>query len=358
MISFPRLAIISCLAAASVPAASAAKVRQTTPVEGVYGGVIVTDAATGRVLFEDNADGANPPASMTKLMTFAVLHDKLADGALTLQTPVQIDASDARMGGTQVYLDPREVFTVEELIHAMMIQSANDAAHALARAAAGSVPAFVDLMNAKARALGMTRTTFRTPHGLPPPSRRAEDGDVSTPRDFALLCRHLVRNTEVLKYSSIKERPFGAARAQGPIQMRNHNNLLGKIAGVDGLKTGYTQSAGYCLSATAERNGRRIIAVIMGSFGPGRSIDKGRARDLKAIELIDRGFAALPAGTAGVKTTPDSTPMAAASPAKAGELPTVKTDKTAPAAAPAEQQTSTPAEPMFRFRVIPPEKKP
>lgn len=349
-----RLAVALLLFHSLAAIAPAAKVRQTTPVEGIYAGVIVTDAATGQVLFEDNADASNPPASMTKLMTFAVLHDKLADGSLTLQTPVQIDASDARMGGTQVYLDPREVFPVEELIHAMMIQSANDAAHALARAAAGSVPAFVDLMNAKARALGMTRTTFRTPHGLPPPSRRVEEGDLSTPRDFALLCRHLVLHTDVLKYTAVRDRPFGPNRAQGPIQMRNHNNLLGKIAGVDGLKTGYTQSAGYCLSATAERNGRRVIAVIMGSFGPGRSIDKGRARDLKAIELIDRGFAANPAALAAtpvVKTTPAAAPVAPA------EVPTVRTDKAAPAAAPAGQ-ASTPAEPMFKFRVIPPEKSP
>jgi D-alanyl-D-alanine carboxypeptidase (penicillin-binding protein 5/6) len=331
----------------------AAKVRHTTPVEGVYTGAITIDAATGTVLVEDNADVQNPPASMTKLMTFAVLHDKLADGSLTLQTPVQIDASDAKMGGTQVYLDPREKFTVEELIYAMMIQSANDAAHALARAAAGSVPAFVDLMNAKARALGMTRTVFRTPHGLPPPSRREADGDLSTPRDFALLCRHLVQHTDVLKYTSVKTREFGAGVRATPMRMDNHNKLLGKIAGVDGLKTGYTQSAGYCLSATAERNGRRVITVIMGSFGPGRTIDKGRARDLKAIELLDRGFAALPAGPVTIKTTATAAKPAAAAPQAPATIPTVKTDQAAPAG-----QSSTPAEPVLTFRVIPPEKKP
>ena len=347
------------------PAVVTAKIKHTTPVDGVYTGAITIDAATGAVLFEDNADGQNPPASMTKLMTFAVVRDKLTDGTLTLDTPVQITAADSKMGGTQVYLDPRETFPVGELLHAMMIQSANDAAHALARAAAGSVPAFVDLMNAKARALGMNQTTFRTPHGLPPASRRVADGDLTTPRDFALLCRHLVQHTDVLSYTAVRERDFGAGRTGGPIHMRNHNNLLGKIPGVDGLKTGYTQSAGYCLSATAERNGRRIITVIMGSFGPGRTIDKGRARDLKTIELLDQGFAALPAGpVVGAALRPDSgssAPSVAvkvtadkkASPAiKAapGEIPTVKTDR--------EQQSSTPAEPMFKFRVIPPEKKP
>lgn len=355
------------LALPVLAAVAHAKVSHSTPVEGIYAGAIVVDAATGRVLVEESADVSNPPASMTKLMTFAVLHDKLADGTLTLQTPVQVDATDSKMGGTQVYLDPREVFPVEELIYAMMIQSANDAAHALARTAAGSVPAFVDLMNAKARALGMTHTTFRTPHGLPPPSRREADGDLSTPRDFSVLCRYLVEHTDVLKYTAVKERDFGTARAKGPQHMRNHNNLLGKIAGVDGLKTGYTQSAGYCLSATAERNGRRVIAVIMGSFGPGRTIDKGRARDLRAIELIDRGFAAVPAAPTVLKASasvpaPATAATATATPAKPAEAPTLKAAPaaTAPASAtPAPQeQTSTPTEPMFKFRVIPPEKKP
>src|SRR5689334_12114753 len=105
-----HLAVLALLACSLAPARAAEKVRHSTPVEGVYTGAITIDAATGAVLFEDNADASNPPASMTKLMTFAVLHDKLAAGALTLQTPVKITVEDSRMGGTQVYLDPRETF--------------------------------------------------------------------------------------------------------------------------------------------------------------------------------------------------------------------------------------------------------
>ncbi len=341
-----HIAVVLLVACSLTPAFAAEKIRHTTPVEGVYTGAITIDAATGAVLFEDNADGPNAPASMTKLMTFAVLHDKLAAGSLTLPTPVKITLEDSKMGGTQVYLDPRETFPVEELVYAMMIQSANDAAHALARAAAGSTEAFVALMNAKAHALGMTHTTFRTPHGLPPPSRHEADGDLTTPRDFSLLCRYLVQNTDVLKYTSVRERKFGAGVRAKPMDMDNHNKLLGKIPGVDGLKTGYTQSAGYCLSATAERNGHRVITVIMGSFGPGRQIDKGRARDLKAVELIERGFAALSAGAPVVKT---ANPAQALPPTKPGEIPTVKTEKT--------DQSSTPAEPMFKVPVFTPQKK-
>jgi D-alanyl-D-alanine carboxypeptidase len=276
----------------------AANVRKqpARPVDdaAAFKGAIVMDAATGNVLFEDRADVVNPPASMTKLMTFAVLHDRIASGAITLATPVRIKTEDSKIGGTQVFLDPRETFPVEELIHAMMIQSANDAAHALARTAGGSVGAFVELMNAKAQELGMNHTTFRSPHGLPPSNRKVAEGDLTTPRDFALLCRHLIARTDVLKYTSIAKRDFAPNRSGGPQHMESHNHLLGKVAGVDGLKTGFTDSAGYCLSATAQRTGRRVIVVIMGALGPNGQRDLGRARDVKAIELLERGFAALP----------------------------------------------------------------
>jgi len=141
-----------------------------------------------------------------------------------------------------------ESFPVEELLYAMMIQSANDAATALARSAAGSVPAFVDLMNAKAREIGMTHTTFRTPHGLPPANRHLADGDLTTPLDFALLSRHLVLTTDVLKYTSVKTRKFGEGVRpfDRVIVMTNHDHLLGHVDGVDGLKTGFTNGAGFC----------------------------------------------------------------------------------------------------------------
>ena len=331
--------------------------NRTAPAHGSFAGAITIEAETGQVIFEENADVSNPPASMTKLMTYAVLQDKLADGSLTLQTPVKIDVADARIGGTQVYLDPRETFTVEELIYAMMIQSANDAAHALARAAAGSVEAFVRLMNAKAHELGMTRTMFRSPHGLPPGSRHAADGDLTTPRDFAVLCRYVIRRTDVLNYTSVRERDFGLSRPQGPQHMRNHNNLLGKVAGVDGLKTGYTASAGYCLSATAQRNGHRVIVVVMGAYGPNRSIDKGKFRDLKAIELLEEGFANLPvklaraeplAAVAAAATQPEMVPTPATD-----SMPTVRTG-----AAPAEAAHSTASDLAVTFHVIPPPKSP
>lgn len=306
-----------------------------------YVGAVVVDVDSGEVLFEDKPDVVSPPASMTKLMTYAVVYDRIASGALTLDTPVTVTADDARIGGTQVWLKQGETFTVEELLYAMMIQSGNDTAHALARATAGSTAAFVELMNAKARALGMTSTTFRTPHGLPPANRRASDGDLTSPRDFATLSRYLLLSTNVTKYTSVRQRAFGTGQrtADRVIQMTNHNHLLEKVAGVDGLKTGFTNGAGYCLSATAIRDGRRILVVVMGS-------PDSKTRDLKVMELLDRGFATparpIPTVSTGAPSSspgrPVATPMSEPAPA-------------APKVEPAKEPTLT-------FRVIPPQKKP
>jgi D-alanyl-D-alanine carboxypeptidase (penicillin-binding protein 5/6) len=256
----------------------------------VYRSAIVIDADTGKTLREDRADDISPPASMTKLMTFAIVQDKIKAGALTLKTPITIKAADANMGGTQVWLKEGEVFTVEDLIYAMMIQSANDAAHALARTAGGSTESFVELMNQKAQKLGMKRTKFRTPHGLPTPSRKTSEGDLSTPRDFSLLCQYLLDYTDILKYTSAKNRSFGTGirSTDRVVNMVNHNHLLRSVDGVDGFKTGYTRGAGYCLSATAVRNGRRLIVITMGS-------SDRKLRDKKITELIEWGFSHLPA---------------------------------------------------------------
>lgn len=309
----PLIRLIAALAATALAAASAA----AAPAPA-YKGAISTDAATGAVLFESNADAISPPASMTKLMTFAVLDDEIRHGAISLDTRVTITPEDARVGllrkSTAVWLKQGEVFPVEELIYAMMIQSANDAAYALAHKAGGTVAQFVAKMNAKARELGMTRSTFRTPNGYPPPSRRIADGDLSTPRDYAVLCRYLLLHTDVLKYTSVKSRVFGAGMRLQPVLMTNHNHLLGRIPGVDGLKTGFTDGAGFCLAATAQRKGRRIIVVMMDS-------PDSRTRDLNVQELISQAFLRLPvaeepfAPKAQVPTQPTRPTAEAPSPA-------------------------------------------
>lgn len=285
MISRKHACLCLLCAALGLPTLAARSARP------IYKGAIMIDAQSGEVLWSDRPDEVSPPASMTKLMTYAVVDDFLRSGRLRLSTPIRITAADARVAeqadSTHVGLRAGEVFSVEELIYAMMIQSANDAAYALARATAGDVPSFVSLMNRKAQSLGMTRTLFRSPNGFPPRDRRIADGDLTTPRDFAALCRYLVLHTDVIKYTSVRTRLFGAGVRYPATPMHNHNNLLGRVTGVDGLKTGFTNGAGFCLAATALRNGRRLIVVVM-------DCPDSRDRDLKVAQLLNLGFAMRP----------------------------------------------------------------
>lgn len=277
----------------------------------MFKGAIVVDAADGSVLFSENADYVGPPASVTKLMTFLVVHDALQAGEIALTTPVTVTAADSRIGGTQVWLKHNEVFTVEELLFALMIQSANDAAHALSHTAATDREAFVERMNARAQQLGMTDTIWRSPHGLPPASRKLSETDMTSPRDLVKLSQALLRETDVLRFSSVESMEFGKGYRPQPVMMRTHNHLVGKVSGVDGLKTGFTRAAGFCLSATAQRNGKRIIAVIMGS-------PSSKERDIRMAGLIEDAFAKLnpspisaapeDAATAPVPLAPPATP--------------------------------------------------
>lgn len=249
-----------------------------------YKGVIVVEADSGKVLFEHNADYVGPPASVTKLMTFLVVQDLIDSGRMSLNTPVTVTAADSRIGGTQVWLKHKEVFPVRDLIYAMMVQSANDAAHALTHAAGTTREQFVAMMNERSKNLGLLHTVWRSPHGLPPSSRRMSETDQTSPRDLAKLSQVLLRETDILRYSAIERLPFGEDVRPQAVMMDNHNNLLGKVRGVDGLKTGFTRAAGFCLAATAERDGRRIIVVIMGS-------PSAKVRDFKVIDLLERAFA-------------------------------------------------------------------
>lgn len=298
---------VSVVVWAALPVLHAAK----GPAE-TYKGYIVTDAATGDVLLSSNPDEVGAPASMTKLMTYAVLVDKLKAGGLTLQTRETVTNEDAKVGmmrgATAVWLRNNEVFTIDELVYAMMIQSANDAAYMVARVVGGTVPHFVELMNAKARELGMNHSTFRTPNGFPVKSHKVSEGDLTSPRDFAILSRYLIGHTDILRYTSVKTRPFGAQVRFPPTIMTNHNHLIGTVAGVDGLKTGFTNGASFCLAATAQRGGRRLIVVVMGS-------PDYKTRDRTVIQLLDRGFS-MPV-VQHPKLVPSAPPSAPASTAPA-----------------------------------------
>lgn len=251
-----------------------------------YIGAIVMDADSGAVLFEDNADALCYPASTLKLMTLLVIQEKIADGSIKLTDPVKISAKACKTGGSQVYLDPRETFSVEELLYALMIQSANDAAVALAEHVAGTTEAFCELMNARAKQIGMKSSNFITPNGLT--TSADKDHDRSTPRDMAILGRHLCKYPDVFKYTSAAERNFRET-AKEPFVMRTHNPFLKEgVDGCDGFKTGFTEIAGWSIVVTCKRNNRRVIVALMGS-------EARLLRDAKAKELLNKAFAGVPA---------------------------------------------------------------
>jgi len=249
-----------------------------------YLGAIVVDGTTGQVLFEQNADAAGFPASVIKLMDMMVLLDKISAGQISLSNSVTVTAESAKIGGSQVYLKEGEVFTLEDLMYALMIQSANDSAMAMALSVAGSAAGFVEMMNKKATELGMSNTAFHSVHGLPPSAGQV--GDTSTPRDLSkLACALIAQHPEILKYTSTQVRNFRPNTT--PFVMRSHNHLLHEFPGCDGMKTGYITAGGFSIVATAQKNGRRVIAVVLGS-------KDRKVRDAKAVELLSKGFAALP----------------------------------------------------------------
>lgn len=265
-----------------------------------YAGAIVIDAKTGDVLFEDNGDTKGYPASITKLMVLLIILEAIESKRLHLEDPVTVTAEASRIGGSQVYLKEHEVFPVENLLFATIVQSANDAATALALHYAGSKEAFVDLMNKRSQEIGMTDTVFHSVHGLPP--AKGQQPDISTPRDLAKLSRELLKYPETLRYTSTRERPF-RADAKQPFLMRSHNHLLGAMEGCDGLKTGYFSLAGFSIAATAEKKGVRAIAVVLGSVNR-------KVRDAKARELLSKGLMQL------VAKTPPSAPAPVVQPIK------------------------------------------
>jgi len=187
-------------------AAPATRTRSQSIAKSPYIGAILIDAATGRVLFEDNADAQGYPASVIKLMNLLIILDGVRAKSISLEDTITVSAAASRIGGSQVYLKEHEVFSVDDLLYALMVQSANDAAVALALHYAGTTGAFVEMMNRKAREIGMKNTVFHSVHGLPP--GKEQQPDVSTPRDIAKLCVELLKYPEVLRYTGTKERPF------------------------------------------------------------------------------------------------------------------------------------------------------
>jgi D-alanyl-D-alanine carboxypeptidase (penicillin-binding protein 5/6) len=232
----------------------------------------LVDFATDQVLAQSGADVELPPASLTKLMTAYVVFDALQEARIRLDDRARVSEKAWRMGGTRMFIEVNSEVGIEDLLRGLLIQSGNDAAVALAEHVSGSVEAFVAEMNAAAKELGMQHSAFRNPHGLP------ARGHYTTARDLAVLAKAIIAEFPDF-YSLYAEREF----SYNGIAQSNRNALLWRDPTVDGMKTGYTESAGYCLVTSAHRDGMRLIAVVLGAPSP-------RSRNDGAQKLLEYGF--------------------------------------------------------------------
>ena len=229
----------------------------------------------GEVIYEKNADESRPIASITKIMTLLLTFEALEAGKVSLSDIVPVSEHAYHMGGSQIWLEPGEQLTLDEMLKAICISSANDAAVAVAEFIGGSEPVFVERMNARAKELGMQSTTFRNACGLD------EDGHLSTARDVAIMSREMLLNhPEIENYCTV----WMDTLRGGATQLVNTNKLLKSYNGITGLKTGTTGKAGVCISASASRDDLRLIAVVLGS-------SSGKERFAAATSLLDYGFA-------------------------------------------------------------------
>ena len=248
-------------------------------------GTICVDAATGAVLSQEKADYPGHPASVTKLMTTLLVLEDIRANKLTMRSRVTVTNEAVRTGGSRVSLAVGESFTVEEMLYALMLQSANDVALAMAVDREGSASAFVTRMNRRAVELGMNRTTFVTPNGL---TYGNGPHDTTTARDLAKLAVTLSQFPELLKFTSAKQHFF--PRPGKPMEMLNHNHLLASFPNCDGLKTGWTVAAHASMVTTAKNKDLRVIAVVLGCQSPGGAKAEQRLRDSLAADLMSQGL--------------------------------------------------------------------
>ena len=238
---------------------------------------ILIEASTGKILFEKNADEKLHPASMTKMMSMLLIIEAIENGVIKWDQIVTVSENASSMGGSQILLETGEKMSVRDLFKGVAIASGNDAVVALAETVAGSVNNFVSMMNNRAKELGLTNTNFKNPHGLD------DANHYSSSRDMMLIARELVKHEEVLKYTKIYE-DYLRENTDRKIWLVNTNRLVRFYDGVDGLKTGYTEDAGYCMTATASKDGMRVIAVVMGE-------ETSKIRNQEVSEMLDYAFA-------------------------------------------------------------------
>ncbi|MBQ2933365.1 MAG: D-alanyl-D-alanine carboxypeptidase [Clostridia bacterium] len=235
---------------------------------------ILMEVNTGKILYEMNADEKLPPASITKIMSLLLIMEAIDRGELSVEDVITASEHASSMGGSQIWLEPGETMTVDDLLKAAVIASANDATVALGEAVAGSEEGFVAQMNARAKELGCTNTKFINATGLD------AEGHISSAHDVAIMSAELIKHDRIKNYSTV----WMDTLRDGESELVNTNKLVRFYEGTTGLKTGTTSGAGYCLSATAERDGLELVAVIMAG-------ETSNDRFNGAKKLLDFGFA-------------------------------------------------------------------
>ena len=257
-----------------IPAHAVVDANQGIDVEARS--AILMEVETGKIIFDKNSKEKFAPASVTKIMTMLLTMEAIDNGKIKLEDIVTVSENAQRMGGSTMLLEAGEVRTVEDLLKGVAIASGNDAAVALAEYLGGTVENFVKKMNDKAKELGMKDTTFQNPTGLP------TDNHLTTAYDISIMSKELLKHEGILKYTGTYMETISANR-KSPIELVNHNKLVRFFSGCDGLKTGFTNEAKYCISATAQRNDVRLLAIIMGA-------PTYKIRNKDASMLLNYGF--------------------------------------------------------------------
>lgn len=237
---------------------------------------LLMEQSTGEILFEKDKDKQVPVASMTKMVAQTIILERIESGKIKWDDIVEVSKNAADMGGSQIYLTAGEKMSVRDLFKGISMASGNDATVAMAEYIAGDEASFVKLMNKKVKKLGLKNTQFKNCTGLD------EDGHFSSAYDMAVIARNLVNHEEILKFSSVYE-DYLRENTENKFWLVNTNKLVRFYEGADGLKTGHTDNAGYCLAATAKKNGMRLIAIVLGEA-------ESKVRNSEAMALLDYGF--------------------------------------------------------------------
>ncbi|MEO2074321.1 MAG: D-alanyl-D-alanine carboxypeptidase family protein [Bacillus sp. (in: firmicutes)] len=258
------------------PAAFAAEEKKSTDIVSDVKSAILIERDTGTVLYEKNSNDELPPASMTKIMTMLLIMEAIDKGKLTWNEKIRTSEYAASMGGSQIFLEPGEEMTTKEMLRGIAIGSGNDASVAMAERIAGSEEAFVDMMNEKAKELGLKHTFFKNTTGLP------VSGHYSTAADMAMMAKELLKYEDITKFTGMYE-AYLRENTDKKFWLVNTNKLVRFYPGVDGLKTGFTAEAKYCLTATAQKEGMRVIAVVFGA-------PTSKERNAQVTKMLDYAF--------------------------------------------------------------------